>query len=81
LALDATNHLYVNNYHRNVVKFNASPSFGTGTLFPLPAEDTEHHLPIGVAVDQTTGHVYVETAPISRSMTLRATRSKNRVSR
>jgi len=59
LALDSMNNLYVNNFHRNVVKFNPSPSFGTGTVFPLPAEDTSHHLPTGVAVSPTTGNVYV----------------------
>jgi len=60
LALDATNHLYINNLHKNVVKFNASPSFGTATVFPLPAEDTAHHLPTGVAADPVTGNVYVD---------------------
>jgi hypothetical protein len=59
LALDATNHLYVNNYHRNVVKFDASPAFGTGSVFPLPADDTEHHLPTGVAADPVSGNIYV----------------------
>lgn len=58
LALDSTSHLYVNNFHKNVVKFNASPSFGSGTVFPLPPEDTAHHLPTGVAVGPT-GNVYV----------------------
>jgi hypothetical protein len=60
MALDSTDHLYVNNYHRNVVKFNPSPSFGSGTVFPLPSEETERHLPTGVAVDPTTGNVYVD---------------------
>lgn len=59
LALNAANQLYVNNFHKNVVKFNATPSFGTGAALPLPAEDTEHHLPTGVAVDPATGNVYV----------------------
>jgi hypothetical protein len=59
LALDASNNLYVNNYHRNVVKFGTSPSFGVGTVFPLPTEDQSHHLPTGVAVD-LSGRVYVD---------------------
>lgn len=61
LAFDATGHLYVNNFHRNVVKFNPQPSFGTGTLFPQPAEDIDHHLPTGVAVEtESPGNVYVD---------------------
>jgi hypothetical protein len=59
LALNSTNQLYVNNFHRNVTKFNASPSFGTGTVFPLPSEDTSQHLPTGVAVD-SVGNLYVD---------------------
>jgi hypothetical protein len=59
LALDATNHPYVNNYHRNVIKFDAVPSFGPGTIFPLPEDDTAHHLPTGVAVGPD-GKVYVD---------------------
>lgn len=60
LALDSTNNLYVNNFHRNVVRFDALPTFGTGTVFPLPTEDTAHHLPTGVAVSTSTGRVYVD---------------------
>jgi hypothetical protein len=60
LALNSSNQLYVNNYHRNVAKFNASPSFGTGSVFPPPAEDTAHHLPTGVAVNTSTNRVYVD---------------------
>jgi hypothetical protein len=62
LALDgAAGHLYVNNYHRNVVRFNASAPFGTATAFPLPAEDTPHHLPTGVAVYPASGgNIYVD---------------------
>jgi len=59
LALDSTDRVYVNNWHRNVTRFNASPSFGTGAVFPLPTEDTVHHLPTGVAVDTSTDRVYV----------------------
>jgi hypothetical protein len=59
LALDSTDRLYVNNYHRNVTRFNPAPSFGAGTIFPLPPEDAARHLPTGVAVDTFTDRVYV----------------------
>jgi hypothetical protein len=59
LALDSIDRLYVNNYHRNVTRFNASPAFGVGTVFPLPSQDTAHRLPTGVAVDTSTDRVYV----------------------
>ncbi|HXS32866.1 MAG TPA: NHL repeat-containing protein [Solirubrobacterales bacterium] len=57
LALDATNRLYVNNYHRNVVRFNAAPSFGAGSVIAGSPLDSSH--PTGVAVDPTTGNVFV----------------------
>jgi hypothetical protein len=57
LALDATNRLYVNNYHRNVVRYNAAPSFGAGTVITGAPLDSSH--PTGVAVNPTTGHLYV----------------------
>jgi hypothetical protein len=60
LALDPANRLYVNNFHRDVVSFNAAPAFGAGIALPLPAEDPIHHLPTGVAVDPSTGNVYVD---------------------
>ncbi len=59
LALGSANNLYVNNYHRNVAKFGPSPSFAPGPIFPLPAADTEEHLPTGVAVNTTSGNVFV----------------------
>ena len=59
LAFDSSDRLYVNNYHRNITRFSASPSFGTGTVFPSPSEDTPHHLPTGVAIDTSTNRVYV----------------------
>ncbi len=52
LALDVSNNLYVNNYHRNVAKFGPTSAFTPGPIF-----DTD--TPTGVAVDQTTGNVYV----------------------
>jgi DNA-binding beta-propeller fold protein YncE len=57
LALDASNNLYVNNFHRNVVRFNPSPSFGAGTTITGAPLDSSR--PTGVAVDPSTGYVYV----------------------
>lgn len=58
LALDATDRLYVNNFHRNVVRFEASPSFGTGTVISGAPLDSSQ--PTGVAVNTITGNVYVD---------------------
>ncbi len=56
-GLDAANNLYVNNYHRNVVRFAASPTFGTGTVISgAPLDSTN---PTGLAVDPSTADVYV----------------------
>ncbi len=41
-----------------MVKFNASPSFGTGTTIAGAGVDSTH--PTGVAVDPVTGYVYVD---------------------
>jgi Divergent InlB B-repeat domain len=60
LALDSTGRLYVNDFHRSVIRFGAGPSFGSGTALPLPSEDTEHHLPTGVSVDPATDEIYVD---------------------
>jgi hypothetical protein len=57
LALDSTNRLYVNNYHRNVTRYTASPTFGSGTVITGAPLDSSH--PTGVAVNSTTGNVYV----------------------
>ena len=58
LALDSTNRLYVNNFDRNVVRFNAQPSFGTGATIAGVGADSTH--PSGVAVDPATNNVYVD---------------------
>jgi DNA-binding beta-propeller fold protein YncE len=58
LALDATNNVYVNNYHRNVVKYPPFPSFGSPTTIAGVGVDSTH--PTGVAVDPVTGNVYVD---------------------
>ncbi len=60
LAIDSTGKLYVNNFHRNVAKFNASPSFGAGTILAGAdgANDPSAHS-TGVAVD-ASNNVYVD---------------------
>jgi hypothetical protein len=60
LAFDSAGNIYVNGYHHSVSKFGPMPSFGNGSFFPLPGEDTAHHLPTGVSVDPSTGDVYVD---------------------
>jgi hypothetical protein len=58
LALDSIDRLYVNEYHRGVVRYGAWPSFGAGTLIAGVGADGSH--PTGVAVDTATDHVYVD---------------------
>jgi len=58
LALDASNNLYVNDYHRSVIKYGAQPAFGTGTSIAGHGVDEEH--PTGVAVDRASGNTYVD---------------------
>jgi hypothetical protein len=53
LALDSSNTLYVNNYHRNVVRFPSPYSLGGGVALAGSAEAT------GVAVDPSNDDVYV----------------------
>lgn len=53
LALDSAGNLYVNNFHRNVVRF-APSEFSTG---PGTVIDSEHST--GVAVDPASGNVFV----------------------
>jgi hypothetical protein len=58
LALDGSDDLYVNNYHRNVVKYPPQPGFGAGTVIAGAGVDATH--PTGVAVDTATGDAYVD---------------------
>lgn len=58
LSFDAAGGLYVNNYHRNVVRFGFSPAFGAGTAITGAPVDSTH--PTGVAVDPISGNVYVD---------------------
>jgi DNA-binding beta-propeller fold protein YncE len=57
LALDAADNVYVNVYHRSVVRFGSKANFGTGTPIAGAGVDSTH--PTGVAVDPATGTVYV----------------------
>lgn len=58
LALDGSNDLYVNDFDRNVLRFGAYPSFGSGSVLAGAGVDDSH--PTGVAVDPITGNVYVD---------------------
>lgn len=59
LALDASGDVYVNDYHRSVIKYGSlSGGFGSGTVIAGQGVDSTH--PTGVAVDQTSGDVYVD---------------------
>jgi hypothetical protein len=58
LALDGTNRLYVNDYHRAVLRYGASPSFGSPTTIAGAPLDSSN--PTGVAVDTATNNVYVD---------------------
>jgi hypothetical protein len=57
LAFDAADNLYVNSYHRSVIRYGSAGSFGTGTVIAGAGVDSTH--PTGVAVDPATGNVYV----------------------
>jgi DNA-binding beta-propeller fold protein YncE len=58
LAFDGSGRLYVNDYHRGVVRYGAFGSFGGGTPIAGTTVDGTH--PTGVAVDAATGRVYVD---------------------
>src|SRR6188472_3358665 len=54
LALNSTGTLYVNNYHRNVARFPAPVSAGTGTVLAGSEEAT------GVAVNPANDHAFAD---------------------
>ena len=60
LALDSAGTLYLNNYHRNVIRFPAPTSLLTATVLDSgdPADVLAN--PTGVAVDPATNNVYVD---------------------
>jgi len=60
LALDSLGTLYVNNYHRNVVRYPAPLSLGTGTVIDSGDPADPYANPTGVAVDPLTNAVYVD---------------------
>lgn len=55
LAFDSEGNLYVNNYHRDVVKY--TEPFGAGAVIDPEGPTTEQ--PTGLAVDPATGNLYV----------------------
>lgn len=57
IAMDASNNLYVNNYHRNVVKYGTLSSFGEGTVIAGQGADSTHLT--GLDVDPTGEVLYV----------------------
>lgn len=57
LAVDAADNLYVNYYHRGVVKYPPFPGFGSPMTIAGLGVDSTH--PTGVAVDPATANVYV----------------------
>lgn len=59
LAMDASDNLYVNNFHRNVVKFGPKFAFGGGTIIAGQGVDGTH--PTGVDVDPANEIVYVDS--------------------
>jgi DNA-binding beta-propeller fold protein YncE len=59
LAFDASGDLYVNDYHRAVKRYGPLGSFGAAqTITGATTPEATH--PTGVAVDPTTGNVYVD---------------------
>jgi DNA-binding beta-propeller fold protein YncE len=59
LALDAGNHLFINNYHRNVVRFGTKFEFGEGTIIAGQGVDSTH--PTGLDIDPANEIVYVDS--------------------
>lgn len=60
LALSSSGTLYVNNYHRNVVRFPAPLSLATATVIDSGDPTNLYANPTGVAVNPATDHVYVD---------------------
>jgi len=60
LALGPSGTLYVNNYHRNVVRFPSPVSLGSGVVLDSGDPSDSAINPTGVAVDSATGNVYVD---------------------
>lgn len=58
LALDSADNLYVNAYHRSVIRYGSKGSFGSGTVIAGTGVDPTQ--PTGVAVDPVSGNVYVD---------------------
>ncbi len=57
LAFDGSDRLFVNDYHRSVLRYGAFPAFGAGTAIAGAGVDSKH--PTGIAVDSATGTAYV----------------------
>ena len=59
LAFDASGDLYVNDYHRAVLRYGPFGAFGPPTTITGTTSPEETH-PTGVGVDPATGNVYVD---------------------
>ena len=60
LALDSSGDIYLNNYHRNVVRFPAPISLGTAEVIDTGDPADPDADPTGVAVDPATDHAFVD---------------------
>lgn len=60
LALDSSGNLYLNDYHREVVRFPVPTSLATAEVIDTGDPSDSHAKPTGVAVDPTTQHVFVD---------------------
>jgi DNA-binding beta-propeller fold protein YncE len=58
LAFDPAGNLYVNNWHRNVLKYTEPFTPGSGTPID-PKEEAGAEKPTGLTVDPATGNLYV----------------------
>lgn len=59
LAFGAAGQLYVNDYHRAVIRYGTLGSFGAATTIAGPTTNGESN-PTGVAIDPAAGNVYVD---------------------